>query len=388
MKIINIPADQLIPYENNPRNNSSAVDAVANSILEFGFLVPVVIDHNNVIAAGHTRLLAAKKLRLREIPCVRADDLTEEQIRAFRLADNKTAELASWDFVKLDLEMSEIHSLDMADFGFPTDDDEQEDPEISEGDYDGSTPENARAKIGDLYQLGDHRLICGDSTDITVIDRLMGDEIPHMIYTDPPYGMHLDTDYSSMECKISAGGHYYDQGSVDDFSPDMINTVFTIDADEVFLWGADYYAELLPDRNDGSWIVWDKRSNNTDDVAADESSDRMYGSCFELCWSKQRHKRDIARIKWAGIFGMDQEHDHQRVHPTQKPVKLAAWFLDRFSQDGDIILDLFGGSGSTLLACEQLNRKCYMCELDPHYVDVIINRWESLTGEKAILLGE
>jgi len=380
---VSIPVDQLIPYENNPRNNTAAVDAVANSIRSFGFLVPVVIDHNNVIAAGHTRLLAAKKLGLKEVPCVRADDLTEEQIRAFRLADNKTAELASWDFVKLDLEMSEIQSFDMADFGFPADEDEDPEPDISEGDG-RSAPEEPRAKVGDLYKLGDHYLICGDSTDMVVIDRLLGDEIPNMIYTDPPYGMNLDTDFSTMDSKISSGGNYYDQGHVDDFSPDMINTIFSIDADEIFLWGADYFAETLPDRNSGSWIVWDKRSNGSDNVAADESSDRMYGSCFELCWSKKRHKRDIARIKCAGIFGMDQEPDRRRHHPTQKPVKLAAWFLSRYSQEGDIILDLFGGSGSTLLACEQLNRRCYMCELDPHYVDVIISRWESLTGKTAI----
>ena len=189
-----------------------------------------------------------------------------------------------------------------------------------------------------------------------------------------------------MRSKMAAGGNQYDQGSVDSFSPDMINTVFTIDAEEIFLWGADYYAELIPDRNAGSWIVWDKRSNDKDDVPENHSADKMYGSCFELCWSKKKHKREIARIKWAGLFGMDQEPDHKRHHPTQKPVRLAAWFLDRYSAEGDLVLDLFGGSGSTLIACEQLGRKCYMSELDPRYVDVIINRWETLTGGKAVLI--
>lgn len=214
-----------------------------------------------------------------------------------------------------------------------------------------------------------------------------------MVFTDPPYGMDLDTDFSSMvnhldfaQDKGFKSGKKYDAGIVDDFSPEMINTIFAISADEVFLWGADYYAELLPDRNDGSWIVWDKRANGNDDLQADYSSDKMYGSCFELCWSKKRHKRDIARVKWAGVFGTEQEPDKKRFHPTQKPVGLSAWFIQRYSDKGQTILDLFGGSGSTLLACEQLGRKCCMMELDPHYVDVIIQRWENLTGQKAVLL--
>lgn len=209
-----------------------------------------------------------------------------------------------------------------------------------------------------------------------------------MVYTDPPYGMNLDTDFSGMESKIANGGNKYDAGAVDDFAPEMVDAVFTIDAEEVFLWGADYYAELIPDRNDGSWIVWDKRANGNDDAAEDYASDKMYGSCFELCWSKRRHKRDIARIKWAGVFGMEQEFDRKRVHPTQKPIKLAAWFIERYSKQGATILDLFGGSGSTLLACEQTGRKCLMCELDPHYVDVIIARWEKMTGQQATRIEE
>lgn len=142
----------------------------------------------------------------------------------------------------------------------------------------------------------------------------------------------------------------------------------------------------MPDKNNGSWIVWDKRANGNDDIKQDLSSDKMYGSCFELCWSKNKHKRDIARIKWAGVFGTEKEFDHKRHHPTQKPTALVQWFLDRYSKENWKILDLFGGSGSTLIACEQLNRKCYMMELDPKYCDVILQRWENLTGKKAVLL--
>ena len=235
--------------------------------------------------------------------------------------------------------------------------------------------------------------MCGDSTDPAVIDRLMDGARAEMVFTDPPYGMNLDTDFSDMKNHLDfakekgfTGGKKYEQGKVDEFHPEMIGTVFAIDADEMFLWGADYFAELLPNKNDGSWIVWDKRANGNDDVAEDYSSDKMYGSCFELCWSKKKHKRDIARVKWAGVFGTEQEFDHKRYHPTQKPIKLAEWFLNRYSKEGQNIVDLFGGSGSTLIACEQLNRKCYMCELDPHYCDVIIQRWENLTGQKAELV--
>jgi hypothetical protein len=205
--------------------------------------------------------------------------------------------------------------------------------------------------------------------------------------------MNLDTDYSSMKSamfKGKTGGADYMpvKGDNEDFSAELINTIFTCfpDCKEVFLWGADYYAELLPEKNNGSWIVWDKRANGNDDIEADYSSDKMYGSCFELCWSKKKHKRDIARVKWAGVFGTEQEFDHKRYHPTQKPVKLAEWFITRYSNKDDNVLDLFGGSGSTLIACEQLGRKCYMCELDEHYCDVIIQRWEKLTGKKAVLL--
>lgn len=166
----------------------------------------------------------------------------------------------------------------------------------------------------------------------------------------------------------------------------MVQAVLSIPAKECFMWGADYYAELLPNRNDGSWIVWDKRANGNDDIEQDESSDKMYGSCFELCWSKNKHKRDIARVKWAGVFGTEQEFDHKRYHPTQKPIKLSSWFISRYSKKNENIVDLFGGSGSTLIACEQLNRNCFMMEIDPHYVDVIIERWENFTGKKAVKL--
>ena len=203
-----------------------------------------------------------------------------------------------------------------------------------------------------------------------------------MVFTDPPYGMHLDADYSDMSSKFkgSKGGNKYANviGDHNDFSPDLIQTVFANFeyCKEIFLWGADYYSDLLPNRNDGSWIVWDKRG--------DDSADKMFGSTFELCWSRNRHKRDMARVKWAGIFGMEKEHDKKRVHPTQKPSALIEWFFDKWGSKGDTVADLYGGSGSTLIAAEKTSRQARLMELDPKYVDVIIKRWQDFTGKIAV----
>lgn len=381
--------DEVRPYANNPRKNDDAVEYVVNSIKEFGFKVPIIIDGSGEIVAGHTRYKAAKQLGMEEIPCIVADDLTEEQIKAFRLADNKVAEAAEWDFDLLSEELDDIVDIDMEAFGF--DFEIEEEPEAVEDDYKVELPEEPKAKLGDIYQLGRHRLMCGDSTGVDDIDKLLNGEKADMVFTDPPYGMDLDTDYSGMKSRMfkgGNGGNSYDAGIVDDFEPEMINTIMSLDAKETFIWGADYFAELIPGKNAGSWIVWDKRANGNDDIEEDYSSDRMYGSCFELCWSKNRHKRDIARIKWAGMFGMEKQDSKKRLHPTQKPLELCGWFLNRYSDGGQNIIDLFGGSGSTLIACEQLKRKCFMMELDPKYVDVIIDRWEQFTGQKAVLLNE
>ena len=382
----------LVPYANNPRVNDGAVDAVAASIKEFGFKVPIIVDSDGVIVTGHTRLKAARKLGLDSVPVIVADDLTPEQVKAFRLADNKTGELAEWDLDKLDIELDGIGEIDMTDFGFDIEiDDIEEDTEVKEDEAPEVKDGEPKAKRGDIYQLGRHRLMCGDSTKQQDVEKLMDGNKADMVFTDPPYGMNLDTDFSGMKSKLfkgKNGGNNYAKGSVDDFNPEMLKMIFYLNVKETFIWGANYFAELIPERNAGSWFVWDKRSNNNDDVEADYSSDKMYGSCFELCWSKNKHKQDIARIKWAGMFGMEKQDTQKRVHPTQKPIELCQWFITRYSDDENIIVDLFGGSGSTLIACDQLNRKCYMMELDPHYVDVIIERWENLTGQTAKLLNE
>ena len=392
-KVQEVTLNELKPYEKNAKiHGAGQIEKLKASIEEFGFLTPCLIDEDYNLIAGHGRVMAAKDLGMESVPCVFVEGLTEAQRKAYILADNRLGELGEWD---MELVISELEDLQAMDFdieltGFELPDETEQTEAVED-----EVPEEVetRAKLGDLWKLGGHRLICGDSTDITVIDRLMDGVKADMVFTDPPYGMNLDTDYSGMKNHLDfakekgfKGGKKYEQGKVDEFHPEMVNAALAIDAKEVFLWGADYFAELLPNKNDGSWVVWDKRANGNDDIEADYSSDKMYGSCFELCWSKNKHKRDIARVKWAGVFGTEQEFDHKRHHPTQKPIKLSEWFLTRYSKENQVIVDIFGGSGSTLIACEQLNRKCYMCELDPKYVDVIIQRWENFTGQKAELV--
>lgn len=392
MQIIEKKIDEIIPYINNPRNNDAAVETVAASIKEFGFKQPIVIDKDGVIVAGHTRHKAAKRLGLATVPCIMADDLTEQQIKAYRLADNKVAELATWDAELLTIELDAITELDMIEFGFESfgDDDTEQKKDIEEDEIP-DVPDEPTAKLGDIYQLGRHRLICGDSTDAKVIETLMDGKKADFILSDPPYGMKLDTDFSTIKGSMKSigkknhtEGNKYERviGDNEDFKPELITTFFNNFGycKEIFLFGADYFAELLPDKNDGSWLVWDKRK---------ESQADAIGSEFELIWSRTKHKRRMLRHDWFGFLSSQNGADaRNRVHPTQKPITLLADILEQWGKDAQNVVDLYGGSGSTLMACQQLDKTCFICELDPHYIDVIIARWENSTGEKAILINE
>jgi len=386
-----VPTASLIPYVRNARTHSPAqVDKIAASIREFGFLNPIITDGQNGIVAGHGRVMAAQKLGLDTLPTIDAAHLTEAQRRAYVLADNRTALDAGWDNDLLKIELQDLGEMDfdLTLTGFDIGEIEALTLDETEGLTDPDAVPDAPAVpvtvLGDVWLLGRHRLMCGDSTSIDAVERLMDGQKADMVFTDPPYGMFLDADYSGMksEFKASTGGNKYNNivGDHDDFNPEFINAIFAAFdyCKEIFLWGADYYSELIPQKNNGSWIVWDKRG--------DESADKMFGSTFELCWSKARHKRMMARVKWAGIFGMEKDDTKKRVHPTQKPVDLVIWFFDYFSMaDKKIIVDLFGGSGSTLIACEKTARDCRLMELDPKYCDLIITRWQNFTGQTATL---
>ena len=382
--------DKLIPYISNSRTHSQEqVTQVAASIKEFGFTNPLLLDEQNGIIAGHGRLQAAKQLSLKEVPTITLKGLTNVQRKAYIIADNKLALNAGWDDELLALELASLkdEDFDLSFTGFDVDElalllEPEQVEGLTDEDAVPELPETPISVLGDVWLLGNHRLMCGDSTSIDAVDRLMDGQKADMVFTDPPYGMFLDADYSSMSSKFkgSTGGNSYNniKGDHEDFNPEFISTVFSAFGycKEIFLWGADYYADIVPDRNSGSWVVWDKRG--------DESADKMFGSAFEMCWSKARHKRILARVKWAGIFGMEKEHDKRRAHPTQKPVALIDWFFDYFSLKGcRSVVDLFGGSGSTLLSAEKNGKSCYTMELDPKYCDVIIKRWQEFTGKEA-----
>ena len=245
--------------------------------------------------------------------------------------------------------------------------------EAKEDDYEIPDEIHTDIVLGDLFEIGQHRLLCGDSTDSDAVARLMNGQKADMVFTDPPYGMFLDTDYTKMPTAPNGAKplkHDKIQGDNEDFVPELINTIFArfSDTKEIFIWGADYFAELLQDRNEGSWIVWDKR--------VEEKFDKMIGSAFESCCSKHKHKRSIARFNNT-LFSGEQDAKN-KVHPTQKPIKLAEWFFNNWGSTNDLVADLFLGSGTTMVAGHQLNRKCYGMELDPKYCQVIVDRMLAL----------
>ena len=367
LKIEYLPIDKLTPYSRNARKHQSEdVGAIVNSIKEFQFIDPIgVWGEKNIIVEGHGRLEAAKWLNMSEVPVIRLDHLTDEQRRAYGLAHNKTAELSEWnDF--LDVELGDILDIDMSDFGFDLGEDDAGETEIEE-DEAPEPPTEPKAKLGDLYIVGGHRLICGNSTDIAVIDRLMDGVKAKLLLTDPPYGIKADKGFSG------AGGfggkgkpierrHYKDEWDSERPEKDVFDYICLM-AENAIIFGGNFFTDELPVGN--HWLVWNK--HNTMPTFSDA----------ELAWTNiKRNSVKIYDVEWNGLIGKEKE----RFHPTQKPVKLLADILNDYTEKDDTICDFFGGSGSTLIACEQLNRKCYMCELDPHYIDVIMQRYINLKG--------
>jgi len=384
--------EKLIPYARNARTHSDEqVRQIAASIKEWGWTTPVLVDEDGGIIAGHGRTMAAKRLGMREVPVMVARGWSDAKKRAYVLADNKLALNAGWDDSMLALELKELGEtgFDLDLTGFSLDEINaltplEVEPGLTDEDAVPEAPEEPTTRLGDVWILGQHRLMCGDSTSIDAVEKLMDGQKAEMVFTDPPYGMFLNTDYDSMfaaDKDHRKTGKRFEEvaGDHEDFTPELINTIFASfpEAKEVFVWGADYFSELIPDRKDGSWIVWDKRTN--------ENMDKVSGNTFELCWSKQKHKRLIARIIWSGHHGMAKDDTKTRVHPTQKPVELVTWFFDQWGKDCKSVVDLFGGSGSTLIACEKTSRQCRMMELDPKYCDVIVKRWQDYTGNQATL---
>ena len=369
---------------NNPRIiKDDKFKKLVASIQEFPKMLeirPIVVNDDMIVLGGNMRLKACIHAGLKEVPIIKVSDLTEQEQKQFIIKDNVSGGEWDWNMLANEWDAEELDAwgLDVPDFGKELEA-EEDDFEAPEGGIE------TDIVLGDLFEIGEHRLLCGDSTDSDAVAKLMDGKKADMVFTDPPYGMKLDADYSGMKSEIfkgGIGGKKYDnvKGDHDDFTEELINTIFACfnDCKEIFIWGADYFAELLPNKNDGSWIVWDKRANGNDDIKEDKSSDKMYGSTFELCWSKSKHKREIARVKWAGIFGMPSQDTKGRVHPTQKPIELANWFFNKWGKENDLIADLYLGGGTTMVAAHQLNRKCYGMELDPKYCQVIVDRMRKL----------
>jgi len=301
--------------------------------------------------------------------------ITKESLEEFTI----DLDLQPLDFEMFDLGLGELE-LEPIDIEEPHEGLTDEDAVPEE-------PVEPRTKLGDVWLCGNHRVMCGDSTSIDAVEKLMAGKKADMVFTDPPYGMSLNTDYSGLNTTQDTFGKKESKkyskviGDNEKFNPRFILDFFNY-CQEIFLWGADYYAELIQERESGSWVVWDKRSN--DDVE-ETKLDKMIGSAFELCWSKYNHQRLMARVKYSGLFGTETQDAKKRVHPTQKPIQLAEFFFTHWGKDKNLVIDLFGGSGSTLIACEKTNRNCYTMELDEKYVDVIVNRWQQFTGKQATL---
>ena len=381
MNIINIKLSDLKPYERNPRNNKEAVDYVANSIREFGFKNPIIVDKNNVIVAGHTRYLACKKLGIKEVPCIIADDLTDEQIKAFRLADNKVAEIATWDLDLLDEELNDLLNFDMSDFGFDVDLEEFEEAQEDEFDID-ELPEEPKAKLGDIYQLGNHRLMCGDSTDEKDVNKLVGEATIDLLITDPPYNVDY-TGKTKDALKIEN-----DKMENDAFHEFLVNA-FT-NAYNVIKGGGCFYC----------WYASKEVVNFH--TSLEESG---FTVKQELIWNKNSMVMGRQDYQWKHepcLYGWKETDPHvwygdrkqttvidwnrptkSDLHPTMKPIGLFDYQIRNSTKQGENVLDLFGGSGTTIMACEQNDRHAYVMEYDPKYVDVIISRWEQYTGKKA-----
>ena len=344
-------------------------------------------DGDYVVIGGNMRLRAYQELGWKEVPCcVLPDNMPVDKLREMVIQDNNPFGETDWNMIANEWDVEELK-----DWGvdLPADWDTSEAEEQKEAEEDDFSDEDAekaepRVKLGEIWQLGEHRLMCGDSTDATSVALLMDGQKADMVLSDPPYGMHLDTDFSSclgsLGRKKGSRGNRYEKviGDNDDFSPALISTFFLNfnETKEMFIFGADYFAELLPNKNNGSWLVWDKRK---------ESQADAIGSEFELIWSKNKHKRRVLRHDWFGFLSSGNSQDaRNRVHPTQKPVTLLTDIINQWGKDVESIVDLYGGSGTTLIACEQLHRRCYMMELSEHYASVIIARWEKLTGKEAV----
>lgn len=350
---------------NNPRIiKDDKFKKLVQSIKDFPEMLelrPIVVNNDGVVLGGNMRLKACKEAGLKEVPVIKASELTEEQQKEFIIKDN--VGFGEWDWEDL---ANNWDAEELTDWGLDLPISMEVELEAEEDEFDVSEGGiETDIVLGDLFEIGEHRLLCGDSTDSDAVAKLMDGEKADMVFTDPPYGMSLDTDYSKLkgtEKSPNAKGYKWDKVIGDDKEFDFLTSYALFEyVKEQFWWGADYYFNQLP--VGGGLFVWQKR---------DKADSEMIGNDFEICWSKQRHKKATFWKRWVGFDSI--EKGDKRVHPTQKPIDLANWFIKDWSLKNNTIIDLFLGSGTTMVASHQLKRKCYGMELDPKYCQVIVDR--------------
>ena len=392
-KYIEIDIADLVPYDKNPRRNDMAVDDVAESMEQVGYITPIVIDENRQILAGETRCKALKKRRVKRDKVLQVFGLTEEQKKKYRLLDNKVGEIAEWDPELLAGELEEVDFGDF-DFGFDelmaelTDTSEEDGAPLStavEDDADIVLPEEPKAKRGDIYQLGAHRLMCGDSTNPEDVARLMGGRLADLLLTDPPYNVNYEG---------GTGLTIQNDNMEDAAFRKFLRDAFAC-ADGVMKPGAAFY-------------IWH----------ADSEGYNFRGACHDIGWQVRQcliwnknalvlgrqdyqWKHEPCLYGWKGGASHTWLNDRKQttvldfdkptrseLHPTMKPVALFEYQIHNSCPEGGAVLDLFNGSGTTIIACEQNGRSAYTMELDPRYVDAAVKRWENFTGLKAVLDNE
>jgi len=363
MKTQTVPINEVKSNPNNPRiikdDKFQKLVASIKELPQMLELRPIVVNEDMIVLGGNMRLKACKEAGLKEIPIIKASELNEEQQRAFIIKDN--VGFGEWDWDALanewDAEQLEEWGLDIPNLEGVELDAVEDDFDVPEGGIE------TDIVIGDLFEIGEHRLLCGDSTDSDSVAKLMDDEKADMVFTDPPYGIAYDNEerWNGIEKQNNSTKRNKGKmilGDAEDFNPSFLLSFFSY-CKEIFIWGMQYYPEHL---GRGGCIVWNRKVESQKDVPHAD---------FELCWSKQERNK-MAWITWGGF--KSKEKGEERLHTTQKPIELAAWFFNNWGKEKDLVADLFLGSGSTMVASHQLNRKCYGMELDPKYCQVIIDR--------------
>lgn len=372
----------LIPYVNNSRTHSDEqVNQVASSIKEFGFTNPVLIDEQGGLIAGHGRVMAAKKLGIDEVPSIVLVGLTEAQQKAYIIADNQLPLNAGWDLDKLKLEIETLNELDFDIDLLGFDDDflsgllDEQTEGLTDEDHVPELPGTPVSVLGDIWQLGNHRLMCGDSTSIDSAELLLEGKIADMVNTDPPYGVSYQSNMRTKSDKFEVLKN-------DDVFLDIAPVIDSCSKGWVFVWTSWKVLTKWLDQFESfgypsNQVIWFKGGGGIGDLKKTFSSD--YETA--LVWHRGA---ELTGKRIGSVWKVGKDGAAEYAHPTQKPVALAEEAIDKTTKSGAIVLDLFGGSGSTLLACEKTNRKARLMELDEKYVDVIIKRWEEYTGKQAV----